>query len=175
MIARVGLTGGIGSGKSVVAAMFSELGVPLLDLDAVGRHLLQSQPAVVDRLVEAFGPEIRTISGEVDRARLAKLAFASQAATRRLNGIMHPLIRVEEDRWAAQQSGEYCLIEASVLIESGGAARMDAVAVVLADTALRRQRVGRRGSPSVELFDNILKRSGSNDAVRRRSSCSTTS
>lgn len=158
MIARVGLTGGIGSGKSVAASMFADLGVPLLDLDDVGRRLLHSEPSIADKLVASFGPSVRLSSGELDRQRLAELAFASQAATRRLNGIMHPLIRQEEDHWVSRQTGPYCLVEASVLIESGGVNRMDAVVVLLADLALRQQRVVQRGSPAITLFDSIVKR-----------------
>jgi len=163
MIARVGLTGGIGSGKSVVASMFAALGVPLLDLDDAGRQLLHSEPSIIDKLVAGFGSSVRLPSGELDRGRLAELAFASQAATRRLNAIMHPLIRQEEDRWVSRQNGPYCLVEASVLIESGGANRMDAVVAVLADLAVRQQRVLQRGSPAIALFGSIVKRQCDDD------------
>jgi len=163
VIARVGLTGGIGSGKSTVAAMFSELGVPLLDLDAVGRALLDTEADVGKKLARAFGETVLLPSGKVDRMELARIAFASFAATRRLNAIMHPLIRREEDRWVAGQNGGFCLIEASVLIESGGAPRMDAIVAVMTDSGQRRERVRRRGHPPMILFDRIVDRQCSDE------------
>jgi len=163
MTARVGLTGGIGSGKSTVAAMFADLGVPVLDLDLVGRSLLRGEAGLGAKLADIFGAAILDEQGDVDRAALAREAFASEAATAKLNAIMHPLIRREEDRWVARQSGGYCIIEASVLIESGGASRMDAVIVVMADAEKRRQRVVDRGSPSLQMLENILARQCSDE------------
>lgn len=164
MTARVGLTGGIGSGKSTAAAMFAELGVPLLDLDRVGHDLLVSEPGIGKKLIGAFGASVCLPSGKVDRSELARIAFASPAATRRLNAIMHPLIRREEDRWVAAQTGGFCLIEASVLIESGGVSRMDATVVVMADAELRRERVRQREKPAMLLFENIIARQCGDEA-----------
>jgi len=164
MVARVGLTGGIGSGKSTVAGMFVDLGVPVLDLDLIGRALLHDEPGLVAKLTGVFGSSILAADGRVDRAVLAREAFASKEATARLNAIMHPLIRREEDRWISRQSGDYCIVEASVLIESGGASRMDAVIVVLADLEQRRQRVAARGAMSPAMLENIVARQCDDEA-----------
>ncbi len=156
-IARVGLTGGIGSGKSAVAAIFAEHGVPVLDLDHVGRQM-SARPENTARLAAAFGREILRADGSLDRERLAGTCFSSAAKTARLNRIMHPLIWREAENWVARQQAAYVLIEASVLIESGGASRMDAVVAVLADEALRRRRVLRSRDFSPARFQAILER-----------------
>jgi len=163
--ARVGLTGGIGSGKSTTAAIFSELGVPLLDLDQVGRQLTDPGQRGLTALTETFGEQILTPDGELDREHLAEMCFASNEGTRRLNRALHPLIWQEETHWLADQSSPYAVIEASVLLESGGSGRMDAIVVVLADEDVRRRRVLARGRQNNSQFDSILARQCS-DAER---------
>ena len=163
---RIGLTGGIGSGKSTLATIFAELGVPVLDLDAVGRELHKDADCR-DALVAAFGNGILDSSGAVDRAALGKLCFADAEKMKMLNNIMHPRIWQREEAWLAAQQAPYVLIEASVLIESAGAARMDAVVVVLADIEIRRERVLRQRDMHAEQFDAILARQ-CDDTVRRQ-------
>jgi len=136
----IGLTGGIGSGKSTVANMFSEFGIPVLDLDEVGRDLA-SQPEHLATLVHAFGDDILHTDGTLDRRELARICFSDVEKTRKLNQIMHPAIWGKAEAWLVRQHAVYALIEASVLIESGGVSRMDDVVVVLADEDVRRERV----------------------------------
>ena len=162
---RVGLTGGIGSGKSTLAAMLAEMGVPVLDLDALGRELHEDADCRT-ALLSAFGDSILDASGNVDRGALGRLCFADAGKTAVLNGIMHPRIWQREKAWIETQQAPYALIEASVLIESGGTARMDAVVVVLADIDTRRQRVVRQRGMDVESFEAILARQ-CDDAARR--------
>lgn len=165
-IARAGLTGGIGSGKSTVAAMFSGFGMPVLDLDAVGRDL-SARPDNIAMLASVFGCEILRADGSLDRRRLADSCFADAKKTTQLNRMMHPLIWREADAWfSRQQQAPYALIEASVLIESGGASRMDAVVVVLADEAVRRRRVWKGRHMNAGRFDAIVSRQCDDDARR---------
>lgn len=164
--AVVGLTGGIGSGKSLVASMFSELGVPILDLDEVGRQVTASDSDGLRMLVQQFGDEI--LDGkQLNRKRLAEICFASSEKTEQLNNIVHPLIWKEEKRWIAGHDAPYLLIEASVLIESKGYDRMDHLVVVIADIGIRRDRVLQRHGISEEMFESILARQ-CNDADRLR-------
>jgi len=158
MIARVGLTGGIGSGKSSVAEIFAELNVPVLDLDQVGRNVVAPGCKGLEQLTEAFGESILDADGLLNRGALAQHCFADAAETARLNSIMHPLIREQEDLWLQKQHGCYAIIEASVLLESGSESRMDAVVVVMADIALRRVRVLARSDRNSEQFDAIVGR-----------------
>ncbi|GAV20867.1 dephospho-CoA kinase [Mariprofundus micogutta] len=155
---RIGLTGGIGSGKSTAASMFAEQGIPVLDLDQVGRDLLAPGSAAVQQIQDAFGITFVLADGPTDRKALAAHCFADAAKTARLNAIMHPLIWQAEEQWLDRQQGEMAIIEASVLLESGGAGRMDAVIVVMAEERLRLQRVLRRGLQDEHQFHVILKR-----------------
>lgn len=164
MIARVGLTGGIGSGKSTVANMFSEVGIPVLDLDEVGKHLT-SQPEHLAMLVNAFGDRVLRGDGSLDRHELARICFSDAVKTRRLNQIMHPPIWDEAEAWLVRQHACYALIEASVLIESGGVSRMDDVVVVLADESIRRERILASRDMDAASFDAIVQRQ-CNDDIR---------
>ncbi|MDQ6952921.1 MAG: dephospho-CoA kinase [Mariprofundaceae bacterium] len=155
MTRKIALTGGIGSGKSTVAAMFSERNVPVLDLDQAGHRCLDDA-VVREQLQVAFGVDILDARGFVQRKKLAEKAFADSKATEQLNRILHPVILAKEKVWLAQQSAPYVIIEASVLLESAGEARMDAVVVVLANLELRRQRVLRRGYQDAATFEKIL-------------------
>jgi len=155
MTARVGLTGGIGSGKSTVANMFSEFGVPVLDLDEVGRSVA-SQPEHLANLVHAFGDRILHTDGTLDRRELARICFPDAVKTKQLNRILHPPIWAVADAWLIRQHVCYAVIEASVLIESGGVSRMDDVVVVLADMDVRRDRVLVSRDMDSAYFDTVI-------------------
>jgi len=163
-IARVGLTGGIGSGKSTVAEMFAKSGVPVLDLDNVGRELA-SQPKHLAMLVHAFGDTILHTNGNLNRRTLAAMCFSNCENTKQLNQIMHPLIWQATDDWLSRQHACYALIEASVLIESEGASRMDDVVVILASEQLRRKRVLASRDIDTAYVDTIIQRQ-CNDEIR---------
>ncbi|MSO27131.1 MAG: dephospho-CoA kinase [Candidatus Nanopelagicales bacterium] len=94
----MGLTGGIGSGKSTVASLLAERGAIVIDADAIARELVEPGEPALGALVAEFGPRILTESGTLSRGELAKLAFSNPEATKRLNAIMHPLIRAESAR-----------------------------------------------------------------------------
>lgn len=162
---RIGLTGGIGSGKSTLAGMLAGFGVPVLDLDVLGREL-HSDADCRAALLAAFGEVILDASGAVDRAALGRICFADADRMAELNAIMHPRIRQRETAWVAAQQAPYVLIEASVLIESGGAARMDAVVVVLAQLETRRQRILPRLGMDAARFDDIIARQCSDEERR---------
>jgi len=166
-IASVGLVGGIGSGKSLAARMFADLGVPLLDLDEVGRKLAMPGEPGEAAIVEVFGDTFLNEDGRLDRARLARESFQDEQVMRKLTDALHPLIWAEAERWLARQDAPYAIIEAVVLLESGAADRVDAIVALLSDVALRRQRVIDRGHPDPSLFDAIASQQCS-DAERRR-------
>lgn len=167
---RIGLTGGIGSGKTSVAAMFAELDVPVLDLDKVAREVVSPGSRALSQLIEVFGIEMLHADGTLNRKLMAEHCFNSAENTERLNAIMHPLIWQAEAKWLKQQEGAYVIIEASVLLESGAADRMDAVIVVLASMSLRQQRVMQRGDRGIESFQAIVKRQCGDDLRREKAS-----
>jgi dephospho-CoA kinase len=157
----IGLTGGIGSGKSTVAKMFADLGVATLDLDDVGKILLDDSD-VQSALVSSFGASIIE-HGVIARKQLAEIAFSNAENTQKLNHILHPHIRAYEAQWVQKQSGVYVVVEASVLIESGNASRMDALMIVMADLELRKRRVLARGKQDALMFERIVQRQCDDD------------
>ncbi len=160
--AIVGLTGGIGSGKSTVASMFAELGVPVLDLDRVGHQVTAPGSEGLAALIEEFGNEILDGSA-LNRERLASICFANEQATRQLNMILHPLIWREAEAWVGRQHSVYVVLEASVLIESGGCDRVDRIVVVMASVQARKGRVLARGNMDAAMFESIVARQCDDD------------
>ena len=146
MVARIGLTGGIGSGKSTVATMLVECGAVLIDADAISRQLMEPGQTVLAETVRAFGEGILTPTGELDRAALASLVFADESARARLNAIVHPAVRAESARQreaAVQKLGEGAVIveDIPLLAETGQAADFEAVIVVEAQHEERLRRL----------------------------------
>jgi dephospho-CoA kinase len=139
----IGLTGGIGSGKSTVAALLRELGATVIDADEATRAVQGPGSPGLQQLVEAFGPEILTSDGALDRPRLAAIAFSDPEARRRLNEIIHPLVRewmAERQREAAERGDASVVLEVPLLFETRGAEGLDAVVLVYApeDVQLKR-------------------------------------
>jgi len=145
----VGLTGGICSGKSTVAAMFRRFGATVIDADQVAHELVEPGQPLFETVASAFGREVVGADGRIDRRRLGAMVFADPKARRRLEAILHPII-IEESERRIRQAGvsgtAVCLIDAALLIESGWHARFDAVILVEASEAVRLDRlVGARG------------------------------
>jgi dephospho-CoA kinase len=118
----IGLTGGIGSGKSTVADAFAKQGVPIVDADAVSHALTQAQGAAMPALIDTFGPSIADARGALDRAAMRKLAFNDAPARVKLEGILHPLIRelsLQQIEQHAKQGNPYVLNVVPLLIEGG--------------------------------------------------------
>ncbi len=128
---RVGLTGGIGSGKSTVAAMLADRGAVIIDADQIARDLVEPGEAALVELVTEFGPRILREDGSLSRAELAAMAFSDPRATARLNEIMHPLIRAEAARrLAAAPDVPVVVYDMPLLVETGQADLVDVVVVV---------------------------------------------
>jgi dephospho-CoA kinase len=140
-VLKIGLTGGIASGKSTVAELFSELGVPIVDTDIVARDLTTPGSPALARIVEAFGPEVLTDTGELDRRRLRQIVFAAPERRRELERILHPLIRAETLARAAQAEGPYVLIAVPLLFESGFDQLVDRSLVVDCPEELQIERL----------------------------------
>lgn len=143
---RIGLTGGIGSGKSTVAAMFAELGAVIIDADAISRALMEPGQAVLGQTVAEFGHGVLGESGELNRAALASIIFADETARERLNAIVHPAVRAESQRiadGALRERGQESVIieDIPLLTETGQAHRFDAVVVVFAREEVRLHRL----------------------------------
>lgn len=128
---RVGLTGGVASGKSTVAALLRELGAVVVDSDVLAREVVEPGTPGLAAVVEAFGPEVLTADGRLDRPALGAVVFGDQPARRRLEGILHPLIRARAaELEAAAPAGTVVVHDIPLLVETGQADRFDAVVVV---------------------------------------------
>jgi dephospho-CoA kinase len=143
---RIGLTGGIGSGKSTVAAILVQLGAVLIDTDAIARELTAPGGAALPDLAQAFGPSIIDAAGALDRAQMRALVFADAAQRRRLEGVLHPLIGAECDRRALAAAQHPLVFDVPLLAEAGARwrSRVDRVLVVDCSEATQLQRVMQR-------------------------------
>lgn len=146
---KVGLTGGIGSGKTVVAGVFEVLGIPVFKADEEARAIMQSVEAVKAALVARFGATIYN-DGLLDRKAMAAIIFQDAEALRFVNGVVHPAVRTAFDRWADAQSGPYVIMEAALMAENGGWRRYDQVVVVACQEAERIRRVMARDGVTEE-------------------------
>ncbi|MDR1880146.1 MAG: dephospho-CoA kinase [Tannerellaceae bacterium] len=137
---KVGLTGGIGSGKSVVASLFGVLGIPVYIADTESKRLVNSSPLIRERLTALFGDGIYG-DGRIDRRRLASLIFGDAALLKRVNTIIHPEVCAHFLAWAERQTSDICVIETAILFESGFDREVDVSVLVYAPLALRTERV----------------------------------
>jgi len=140
----LGLTGGIASGKSSVAAMFAELGAVVVSADQLAREAVAPGSATLQALATAFGPAILGPAGELDRVALGRMVFADPAARERLNAITHPAIaRLADARLRELRARNVPLVvyEAALLFEAGAERRVDRVLVVTIDPAIQRARL----------------------------------
>ena len=143
----VGLTGGIGSGKSTVASMLAARGAVVVDCDAIGRQVIEPRGRAYERVIERFGREIVRDDGHIDRAALAAIVFRDEASLAALNAISHPAIDAEiAERIAAAPTDTIVVLDMAVLVETNlGAGQYDKVVVVEAPLAVRLARLKQRG------------------------------
>lgn len=156
---RLGLTGGIGSGKSTVARMLADRGAVIIDADAISRELVEPGEPALDRLVEEFGTGILREDGSLNRGALARVAFEDAAAAARLNQIMHPAIREESERRiadAVRRGATVIVYDMPLLVETGQQEVVDRVIVVDVPEAVQIQRaVGSRGLDEADVRRRI--------------------
>jgi dephospho-CoA kinase len=141
---RIGLTGGIGSGKSTVAALFTAHGVPVIDADVIAHRLTLPGTSTTVRILQEFGSEIADANGGIHRQRLAQRIFNDRIERARLEGILHPLIRTEMQRQQETLDAPYCLLVIPLLFETGQKDQVDRVLVVDVDEGTQIARVAAR-------------------------------
>jgi dephospho-CoA kinase len=181
----VGLTGGIGSGKSAAAAEFARLGATVVDTDAIAHALTGKGGAALAQIRSAFGEQFLSAGGEMDRKKMRERVFADPVARKTLEALLHPMIREESRRQIAAASGPYVIHVVPLLVESKDyRLRLDRVLVIDASEQAQLARVRTRGLPEGEIraiirsqapraerlaaADDVLENDGSLDALRKQ-------
>jgi dephospho-CoA kinase len=154
---RVGLTGGIASGKSTAAKFFGALGVPILDSDQVARDVVEPGQPPLERLVQRFGPKILTADGHLDRPALRDIVFSDPRARADLEALTHPAIGAAMEARSAAAGGPYQILVIPLLVEKNLAAHVDRVLVVDCDEELQMRRLRDRDRSTPEQVQAILR------------------
>lgn len=151
----VGLTGGIGSGKSTVAKVFETLDVPIFNSDVIAKSIVNNDAEVIRKIVAEFGEVY--LDGELDKVQMATIVFNDKRALKTLNKIIHPKVALHFENWVEQNdSAEILIKEAAILIESGAYKQMDKIVLVTAPESLRLERVvSRDNSTEQKVKDRI--------------------
>lgn len=146
---KVGITGGIGSGKSTVCRLFAARGIAVYDSDSEAKRLMNSSEELRARLEARFGAETYR-DGVLDRVRLARIVFSDPQALSDLDRLVHPAVRADFAAWAERQQSDYVILESAILFEAGFASEVDRTVAVLAPLELRVERTCRRDGCDAE-------------------------
>ena len=164
---KVGITGGIGSGKSTVCRLFEQNGIAVYDSDARAKALMAEDAKLREQLVEAFGAECYNEQG-LDRAYLAGRVFGDEAELQRLNGIVHPAVKEDFRRWADVQRGAYVVLESAILFESGFDTEVNTTLAVMAPMEERLRRTVERDGVDREAVRRRMEHQLSDDELHAR-------
>ena len=158
----VGLTGGIGSGKSAVLSIFSSQGVPCYQSDSSAKKLMQQDPELINQIKALFGDDL--YEGEkLNRGKLAEVVFADKSKLESLNAIVHPRVKEDFQLFLSQQNADYVIKEAAILFETGGAEDCDVTILVTAPEDLRIERVMKREKSKVEHIKSRMRHQWSDE------------
>ncbi|QGM80482.1 dephospho-CoA kinase [Otariodibacter oris] len=152
----VGLTGGIGSGKSTIADLFMELGVPVIDADVVARQVVEKGSPLLAEIVNHFGDQILTDSQELDRRALRQIVFANENERQWLNNLLHPAIRTEMDKQLENADYPYVMWVVPLLIENKLTSSCDRVLVIDVLPEIQLERASKRDQSKVETIKQIM-------------------
>lgn len=164
---KVGITGGIGSGKSVVCQVFNTLGIPVFKADDAARFLMENDAELVKEITALLGNEVY-IDGKLDRAKVSSIIFNNPERLQQLNAIVHPATIAYSQQWLEQQVAPYAIKEAAIFFESGSYKDMDVMIGVFAPVDLRMQRAMQRSALSREQVSGIMSRQMDEDEKMKR-------
>lgn len=164
---KIGVTGGIGSGKSTVCRLFAARGAALYDSDSEAKRLMNDDPDLRARIVGAFGAECYTEAG-LNRAVLAQKVFGHPEQLQRLNAIVHPAVIADFRAWAGRQTDDYVVLESAILFSSGLDREVDRTVAVLAPESLRIERTCRRDGADESAVRSRMAVQASDDFLRER-------
>jgi dephospho-CoA kinase len=141
---QIGITGGIGSGKSLVSKIFACLGISVYDADSRAKYVMTTDRILIEQIQKEFGTLSYDSKGVLDRKYLAEKVFNDPMQLARLNALVHPRVKLDYENWVAVQNAPYVIKEAALLYESGSAMELDKIIAVYAPEALRIKRVLKR-------------------------------
>jgi len=184
----IGLTGGIGSGKSTVTGLFSALGVPCCDADDISHQLTRANSPVLAEICALFGLGILNNEGQLDRRQLRNIIFSNDKKRHQLEAILHPRIAEAIQHWIAQQTADYVIVSIPLLVESQSRYNFDRVLVIELDPAIQLERTARRDKVTEAdiqaivatqasdeqrraIADDIINNTGDIEELRRQVSC----
>ncbi len=156
MILKIGLTGGIGSGKSTACEIFSGLGVPVIDADAIAHKVVKPGMPALQSIIDEFGVKIITKDGYLKRKELRDRIFKNESDRRKLEGILHPVIYKEIARQTKGISSPYCIISIPLLLETGASDVIDRILVIDVSTELQLSRASVRDNASLKNIETII-------------------
>lgn len=165
---KVGITGGIGSGKSTVCRMLARRGVSIYEADSEAKRLMASSESLRSDIISLFGEEAYS-GGALNRAYLAERVFCDTEALARLNGVVHPAVMRDFGAWADMQDGDYVVLESAILFEAGLEGEVDATVAVMSPVELRLERAMRRDGASRERIEERMRNQLSDDERCARS------
>jgi dephospho-CoA kinase len=154
---KVGITGGIGSGKSTVCRVFSNLGIPVFEADKAAKELMNNSEEIFDQLTRLFGAEVYLPDHSINRKYLAAIVFNDKSLLEKLNGIVHPVVRSAFFDWCDKQHAPYIIHEAAILFESGFYKFMDKTIAVVTSENERIERVMKRDGVTIEMVQERIR------------------
>lgn len=167
MVIKLGITGGIGSGKTSVCRVFNILGIPVFLADEEARIVMDSDKSVIAQVNSITGKDMYP-DGNLDRAELASLIFNNKDLLQKVNSVVHPVIFENFRNWSNQQESEYVILEAAILFESGASSHVDRIATVIAPIEERIQRVMQRNSLTREqVLERIMNQSSDEEKTKQ--------
>ncbi|MBQ3044023.1 MAG: dephospho-CoA kinase [Alistipes sp.] len=164
---KVGITGGIGSGKSSVCKMLAVRGVPIYDSDSRAKQLMVTDAELVRLVSQRFGADVY-VDGMLNRQVLAARVFTDKVALAELNSMVHPAVMRDFERWAAEQQTAYVVMESAIIFEAGLDDKLDAVVAVMAPCSLRLERAMQRDGATREQIEERMRAQLSDDELARR-------
>lgn len=164
---KVGVTGGIGSGKTTVCRIFGSLGVPVYYADARAKQLVLEDQSLRDGYRQLFGSDVYTDEGLLNRKLIADRIFNNPKLLEKVNSLVHPAVRKDFDIWCNEQSAPVVIQEAAILIEGGGYQLMDRVILVTAPEELRIERVMSRDDTTRKMVEQRMKNQWSTEQLRQ--------
>nr|WP_209309672.1 dephospho-CoA kinase [Tamlana crocina] len=164
----VGLTGGIGSGKTTVAKEFEKLGIPVYIADEEAKKLMNRSPVIQRELTHLFGKDAY-VDGELNRPFIANIIFNDKSFLEKMNAIVHPRVAKHFNKWIFKQNAPYVIKEVAILFENGGDQACDLIITVVAPKAVRIKRLLQRDNTSKEKIEAIMKNQWSDEEKAKRS------